>query len=116
MRLVLSDVLVEHLPELVENGLVQVALGLREREHLNAELGHVRVQLLLLELQVERCDVREDVGRVAVPLPALELPRGTLNTQAHCTDSGRVSQTCTKTATTRSHSSSRSFSGLSITR
>lgn len=78
MRLVLADVLIQHLPELVQNGLVEMALRLGERKHLDTQLRHVRVELLLLELQVEGGDVSEDLRRVAVPLPALELPCRTL--------------------------------------
>jgi hypothetical protein len=75
---------------------------------------HIRIRRLFIVFQVERTHVLEQQSRIAIAhFPIFELPRRTLTNDSQ---PRTIKPTCTNTATTRCHSSSVNFCGLSITR
>src|SRR4051812_6734115 len=73
------DKLGEQVPEVEHDGSVSVPLVLRDRQAMRAPLQDVRVQRLVVEMQVEGAHVLEDGGGIRPALPVAELPAGALH-------------------------------------
>ena len=74
MRFIGGNEAIQDLPEFRQHRLVIVTLRLGYLQHIHAPFGDVLVQLLFLELDMEGTDLRENLSRVSIPLPAFELP------------------------------------------
>jgi hypothetical protein len=57
---------VQRVPKDVHYGSVQMTLLLRKRQHFDAPAGHILVQRLLIELQMEGTNLGENLSRLLI--------------------------------------------------